>query len=124
MWQKIEVVAPDAGGTAVRVDVVLVQDVAWMGLLPVTGAHWFAARQELQLAAAKALQVISLEVPPQSVIRNIPLPAQAGRAAGALVYVDLPAGPGLPGALAAPLAPHRCVRLTLTGTALTQAACS
>ena len=120
VWQQIQVVAPEADAMAVRLDVVLVRDVAWMARLPVTAPQWFAARQALQQSAGKGLQVISLDVPPMAATKALQLPAQASRAAGAFVYADRASGPEVP---AAPLAPHRCVKVTLTRDGLTQAAC-
>jgi hypothetical protein len=120
VWQQIQVVAPEADGTPVRLDVVLVRDVAWMARLPVTAPQWFAARQALQQSAGKGLQVISLQVRQASATQSIRLPALASRAAGAFVYADLASAPGAP---AAPLAPHPCVKVTLSREGLTQAAC-
>lgn len=110
VWDRVEVtVSPDVQ-QATRLDIVLVYDIALMPHMPRSAADWFAKSAALQAAAGRGLGVVSLEVPALSPKRLVKLPPGAGKAAGALVYADLPPGQG---ATAAPLAPHRCVRILL-----------
>jgi len=121
VWHSVAVVAaPDANqGMATRLDIVLVHDVALMPRMPATAAQWFEQRAALQAVAGRGLSAVSLQVPPASTVPAVRLPPGASRAAGALVYADLAPGSG---ATAAPLAPHRCVRIMLTQQ-LAQQAC-
>ena len=113
VWQQVVVTAStDANqGGATRLDIVLVHDVALMPAMPVTAAQWFDQRPALQASAGRGLRVVSLQVPPGSQIPAVKLPPGAARAAGALVYAGFVPGSG---PTAAPLAPHRCVRIMLT----------
>jgi len=113
VWDRVEVVAPPGANqaTATRLDIVLVHDVALMPRMPVTAAQWFDQRTALQAGAGRGLRVVSLHVPPGSPVPPIKLPPGSSGAAGALVYAGFALGGG---ATAAPLAPHRCVRILLT----------
>ena len=120
VWQRVAVVAaPDANqGMATRLDIVLVHDVALMPRMPATAVQWFDQRKALQSGAGRGLSVLSLQVPPGSTVAAVKLSPGASRAAGALVYAGLPPGSG---PTAAPLAPHRCVRIMLTQQLVQQA---
>ena len=121
VWQRVTVLAPPGAnqGAETRLDIVLVHDVALMPLMPVTAAQWFDQRAALLATAGRGLGVASLKVRPGSQVPAVKLPPGAARAAGALVYAGLPPGSG---PTAAPLAPHRCVRILLTQQ-LAQQAC-
>jgi hypothetical protein len=122
-WQQVQVVASAQAnqGAVTRLDIVLVHDVAWMPRLPVTAAQWFDQRQALQAGAGRGLKVVSLEVPPGTVLPKVKLPSGATRAAGALVYAGFAPGGG---PTAAALAPHPCVQIVLDLHSLTQSACA
>ncbi len=114
------VASPDANqATVTRLDIVLVHDVALMPAMPVTAAQWFDQRPALQASAGPGLRVVSLQVPPGSLVPAVKLPPRTARAAGALVYAGFAPGSG---PTAVPLAPHRCVRIMLTQQ-LDQQAC-
>ncbi len=94
--RSVRVVADVAanGNTATALDLVFVYDTAAVAVLPNNGPAWFAQRAALRSALGAQIEVVSLQVPPATVIEQVPLPKSARRARVVLCFVNFtgPAG--------------------------------
>lgn len=73
--------------SATLLDIVFVYDSNANGLLPKTGPEWFEKKAALIAGLATSIEVVSLQVPPATVI-NLPLSKQNEKAIGVYGYAN------------------------------------
>ncbi len=80
--------------TATALDLVFVYDKVAATALRKNGPEWFAQKAALVGSLGTQIDVVSLQVPPGTVIEQVALPARARRAAAVLCFVNFidPAG--------------------------------
>lgn len=81
--------------SATALDIVFVYDSKVIDLLPATGPDWFDKKQALMKGLATGIEVLSLEVPPMTLV-NPGLPARASKAVGVYSYVNYLTAAGQP----------------------------
>ncbi|RDS79924.1 hypothetical protein DWU98_15915 [Dyella monticola] len=79
---SVRVAAPPGANlnSATMLDLVFVYDTTSAAMLPKTGPDWFAQKTSLQNGLGPAIDVVSLQVPPATVIDTVSLPKRAGKA--------------------------------------------
>ncbi|HEY9131311.1 MAG TPA: hypothetical protein VIM98_06100 [Dyella sp.] len=87
---SVRVAAPPGANlnSAIRLDLVFVYASADVAMLPKTGPDWFAQKMALQNGLGKAMDVVSLQVPPAMVIDPVKLPDKAGKAIAVYAFAD------------------------------------
>ncbi|MGN2248119.1 hypothetical protein ACFWZ3_15670 [Frateuria sp. GZRR35] len=98
------------GDAATALDVVFVYEQQVGPVLPLTGAEWFARRVVYQQTLGAAIDVVSMELPPGTVL-NVALPARSRRAVAVYAYVSYLAPAGQP-RLSLGSYPRATIRLT------------
>ena len=73
---------------ATALDIVFVYDQAAVSLSPKTGPEWFAQKDALAVGLGDAIDVVSLQVPPATVINDVPLPKRARKALAVFAYAN------------------------------------
>lgn len=73
--------------TATAIDIVFVYNNNAVALLPKTGPEWFAQKAALMLSMASNIEVVSLQVPPATLV-NASLPLQHEKAIGVYSFVN------------------------------------
>ncbi|HYD80201.1 MAG TPA: hypothetical protein VEC06_10365 [Paucimonas sp.] len=94
---SIEVIADAAANqhSATALDIVFVYDTNSAALLPKTGPEWFEKKDALVAGLAKAIDVVSLEVPPAMTLAAA-LPDGYAKAIGVYSYANYIAPKGQP----------------------------
>lgn len=79
---SMRVAAPPGANlnSATMLDLVFVYDTTSAGMLPKTGPEWFAQKASLQNGLGRAIDVVSLQIPPAMVIDPVTLPSRASKA--------------------------------------------
>lgn len=79
---SVRVAAPPGANldSATALDLVFVYDKNSIALLPKTGLEWFAQKQALLNGLGKSVEVVSLQVPPATVVDPVQLPRRSGDA--------------------------------------------
>lgn len=87
---SVRVAAPPGANlnSAIRLDLVFVYANADVAMLPKTSPDWFAQKAALQNGLGKAMDVVSLQVPPAMVIDPVKLPDKGGKAIAVYVFAD------------------------------------
>jgi len=75
-------------GAATPLDLVWVFDASTLALMPEVSRAWFEQKAGLRARMGKSIAVVSLAVPPGSVIDRVEYPAGYEHAAALLVYAD------------------------------------
>lgn len=80
--------------SATALDLVFVYDATSAALLPKTGPAWFAQKPALLNGLGRGADVVSLQVPPATVIGTVKLPDRHGKALGVYAFANYlaPAG--------------------------------
>ena len=73
---------------ATRLDIVAVYDGAAVAQLPKTAPEWFARKHGLLDGMKAAFDVVSLELPPDTLINDVELPRQVQDALALMAYAD------------------------------------
>ncbi len=73
---------------ATRLDIVAVYDSAAIAQLPKTAPEWFARKQGLLDGMQAAFEVVSLELPPDTLVSEVELPRQVQDALALMAYAD------------------------------------
>lgn len=94
---RIQVIGEVQANTnsATALDIVFVYNSNVIALLPATGPDWFEKKQALMKGLATSIEVMSLEVPPMTLL-NPGLPANAGKAVGVYGYANYLTAAGQP----------------------------
>jgi type VI secretion system protein len=87
---RIRVAAPPGANldSATALDLVFVYDKNSTAMLPKTGPDWFAQKQSLINGLGQSIDVVSLQVPPATVIDPVKLPKRAGSAAAVYGFAN------------------------------------
>lgn len=87
---SVRVAAPPGANldSATALDLVFVYDKNSIALLPKTGPEWFAQKAALLNGLGKSVDVVSLQVPPATVVVPVSLPKRAGDAAAVYGFAD------------------------------------
>jgi type VI secretion system protein len=80
--------------SATALDLVFVYDAASVAMLPKTGPEWFAQKAALQNGLGRAVDVVSLQVPPATVIASVDLPSRHGKAVAVFGFANYLASSG------------------------------
>lgn len=93
--QQVRIVAEANanGDAATAIDLVFVYDPAVAQALPLSGPDWFARRSALRDGLGNALDVVSLQLPPGTVVEP-ELPGRHGHAIAVYGYADYRASAG------------------------------
>ena len=88
--RAIQIVAePNANqNSATAIDIVFVYDPAALTRLPKTGPEWFAKKAALAIGLGDAIDTVSLQVPPATVINDVALPKRARKAVTVYCYAN------------------------------------
>ena len=92
---QISATADANQSTATAIDIVFVYEVNALALLPKTGPDWFERKAALQSGLATAIDVVSLQVPPASLL-DVPLPKRYGKAIAVYSYANYLSSKGQP----------------------------
>lgn len=94
--KSLKVVAtPDANAdSAVALDLVFIYDKDAEAQLPKTAPEWFADRAALQNGLGKAADVVSLQLPPATLVESVKLPDRHGKAVAVYAYARYLSGSG------------------------------
>jgi type VI secretion system protein len=84
---KISATADTNQNSPTQIDIVFVYDVKILKLLPKTGPDWFEQKAALQSGSAAAIDVVSLQVPPASLL-DVPLPKRHNEAITVYSYAN------------------------------------
>lgn len=74
--------------SATALDLVFVYDASSAALLPKTGPAWFAQKPALLNGLGRAADVVSLQVPPATVVASVKLPDRHGKALGVYGFAN------------------------------------
>ena len=87
---NVRVAAPPGANldSATALDLVFVYDKNSVALLPKTGPEWFAQKQALLNGLGLSIDVVSLQVPPATVVDPVRLPKRAGDAVAVYGFAD------------------------------------
>lgn len=87
---SVRVAAPPGANldSATALDMVFVYDKNSIALLPKTGPEWFAQKQALLNGLGPSIEVVSLQVPPATVVDPVRLPKRAGDAVAVYGFAD------------------------------------
>ena len=87
---SLRVAAPPGANldSATALDLVFVYDKNSIALLPKTGPEWFAQKQALLNGLGPSIEVVSLQVPPATVVDPVRLPKRAGDAVAVYGFAD------------------------------------
>ncbi|MFC7300102.1 hypothetical protein [Herminiimonas aquatilis] len=109
---SIQIVAESGANqnTATAIDIVFVYDITSIGLLPTTSREWFNKKTGLINGQATAIEIISLQVPPASIV-NVPLPKRYNDAIDVYSYSNFIDTAGQP---AGNLTSHKNIIIRLT----------
>jgi hypothetical protein len=77
---------------ATRLDFVVVRDTGLLPMIPRDSAAWFARKDAIVSALGKDIRVVSLEVPPHTVVDSVAMPVPANHPASVLYFAAY-AGP-------------------------------
>ena len=93
---SLRVAAPPGANlnSAVALDIVFVYDTTSVAMLPKTGPEWFAQKAALQSGLGRNIDVVSLQIPPATVIDPVPLPSKAGKAIAVYGFANYQAKDG------------------------------
>jgi type VI secretion system protein len=93
---SLRVAAPPGANlnSAVLLDIVFVYDATSVAMLPKSGPEWFAQRAALLSGLGKNIDVVSLQVPPATVIDPVALPSKAGKAIAVYSFANYQAKDG------------------------------
>lgn len=88
--RAIQIVAePNANqNSATAMDIVFVYDPTALSLLPKTGPEWFAKKATLAVGLGDAIDTVSLQVPPATLIDDVALPQRAKKALAVYCYAN------------------------------------
>lgn len=88
--KSLRVAAPPGANlnSATALDLVFVYDKSSTAMLPKTGPEWFAQKTSLQNALGKTVDVVSLQVPPATVVDPVKLPKRAGDAIAVYAFAN------------------------------------
>lgn len=120
--RQIKVVAEMSANQnmATALDIVFVFDQNAVPLMPKTGPDWFANKAALLANLSSGLSIVSLQLPPASLIEPA-LPKGHEKAIAVYSYTNyLSEG----GQARGDLTSYRCVRITLAATQVQYASCS
>ncbi len=73
--------------SATELDIVFVHEKTSLALLPKTGPEWFAQKAALMAALATSLDVVSLQVPPGTVV-DVPMKPSYTKAVGVIGFAN------------------------------------
>ena len=107
--------------TATAIDIVFVYDSAALAVLPKTGPLWFANKADLQAGLGPAIDILSLQVLPASVLTAPVLPHRHAAALGVYSFVDFLDSAGQ---AQGNLSTFRCVAIVLAPTAVKYQHCA
>ncbi|WP_266171053.1 hypothetical protein [Dyella subtropica] len=87
---SVRVAAPPGANldSATALDLVFVYDTNSIAMLPKTGPEWFAQKQALQNGLGQSIEVVSLQVPPATVVDPARMPKRAGDAVAVYGFSD------------------------------------
>ncbi|MDE2154552.1 MAG: hypothetical protein KGJ32_01460 [Xanthomonadaceae bacterium] len=87
---SLRVAAPPGANldSATALDLVFVYDKASIAMLPKTGPDWFAQKASLQNGLGRAIDIVSLQVPPATVIDPVALPRRYGKAVAVYAFAN------------------------------------
>lgn len=108
---QIEAGAGANSNSATTVDIVLVFDSNIVSELPKTAPEWFNKKAALSAGLASGIEVISLQMPPSTTLKSVPLPGNARRAAVTLIYASYLTTDGQ---AVGNLTSRECTRIVLT----------
>jgi type VI secretion system protein len=93
---SLRVAAPPGANlnSAVLLDIVFVYDTTSVAMLPKSGPDWFAQKTALLSGLGKNIDVVSLQVPPATVIDPVTLPSKAGKAIAVYSFANYQAKDG------------------------------
>lgn len=93
---SLRVAAPPGANlnSAVALDIVFVYDTTSAAMLPKSGPEWFAQKTALQSGLGRNIDVVSLQVPPATVIDPVTLPSKAGKAIAVYGFANYQAKDG------------------------------
>jgi len=93
---SVRVAAPPGANlnSATALDLVYVYNTASIAMLPKTGPDWFSQKIALQNGLGLAIDIVSLQVPPATVIDPVVLPKRASKAVAVFAFANYlaPAG--------------------------------
>ena len=87
---SIRVAAPPGANlnSATALDLVFVYNTPNVAMLPSTAPEWFAQKASLQSGLAQGIDVVSLQVPPATVIDPVALPKRYGKAVAVFAFAN------------------------------------
>ncbi len=87
---SIRVAAPPGANlnSSTALDLVFVYNTANVAMLPITGPEWFKQKVSLQSGLAKGIDVVSLQIPPATVVDPVPLPKRYGKAVAVFAFAN------------------------------------
>lgn len=93
---SLRVAAPPGANlnSAVALDIVFVYDTTSIAMLPKSGPEWFTQKAALLSGLGRHIDVVSLQVPPATVIDPVPLPSKAGKAIAVYGFANYQAKDG------------------------------
>ena len=74
--------------SATALDLVFVYDKANIAMLPKTGPDWFAQKASLLNGLGRSIDIVSLQVPPATVIDPVTLPSRSGKAVAVYAFAN------------------------------------
>lgn len=93
---SLRVAAPPGANlnSAVALDIVFVYDTTSAAMLPKSGPEWFDQKAALQSGLGQKIDVVSLQIPPATVIDPVKLPDKAGKAIAVYGFANYQAKDG------------------------------
>jgi type VI secretion system protein len=93
---SVRVAAPPGANldSATALDLVFVYDKNSLAMLPKTGPEWFAQKQALINGLGPSIDVVSLQVPPATMVVPVQLPKRAGDAVAVYGFANYQSADG------------------------------
>lgn len=87
---SLRVAAPPGANlnSAVALDVVFVYNATATAMLPKTAPEWFSQKTALMTGLGRNVDVVSLQIPPATVVDTVRLPDRAGKAIGVYTFAN------------------------------------